>query len=97
MSLFVENISVNSEIIVEIMGEKLITNNECAKDIMYDIILYSQVDYATKTRLWNAFEDKSSFIYTACSQKEYSDLLSAAKERPNCKGTANGLRIILKD
>ena len=83
MSLLVENVSVNSEIIVEIIGEKLITNNECAKDIMYDIILYSQIDYATKTRLWNAFEDKNSFLYTACSQKEYSDLLSVAEEMRN--------------
>ena len=43
MSLFVENISVNSEIIVEIMGEKLITNNECAKDIMGAVKIYAQI------------------------------------------------------
>lgn len=83
MSVLVENVSVNSEITVEISGEKLITDNVSATDRIYDIILHSQIDYATKTRLWYSFKDKSQFLYTPCSQKEYSELLSAVGEMRN--------------
>ena len=54
-----------------------------ASDRIYDIILHSQIDYAIKTRLWDSFKDKSQFIYTPCSQKEYSELLSAVWEMRN--------------
>ena len=79
-TISLKNVSVNSEITVEISGEKLITDNAGAIDRMYDILLHSQMDYTTKSGLWYAFKGKSNLLYKACPQKEYAEILSAAEE-----------------
>lgn len=40
-SVILENVSVNSEITIEILGENLITDNAGATDRLYDILLHS--------------------------------------------------------
>ena len=85
-SVVVENISVSSEIAVEITGENLITDNQGAIDRVYDILLHSQMDYVTKSGLWYAFKGKNKLLYKNCPQKEYSDILSAAEEMGNLLG-----------
>lgn len=82
-SLILKNISVNSEIIVEIKGKRIITDNSVATDRMYDILLHSQMDYTVKSALWYAFKGKSNILYKACPQKEYKEILSAAEEMRN--------------
>ena len=79
-SVILQNVSVNSEITVEVSGEKLITDNASATDRLYDILLHSQMDYTTKSGLWYAFKGKSNLLYKACPQKEYAEILSAAEE-----------------
>ena len=79
-AVIIENISVNSEITVEVTGERLITDNSGATDRLYDILLHSQMDYVTKSGLWYAFKGKSELLYKACPQKEYAEILSAAEE-----------------
>ena len=79
-SVIIENISVNSEITVEISGEKLITDNAGATDRLYDVLLHSQMDYTTKSGLWYAFKGKNKLLYKYCPQKEYAEILSAADE-----------------
>ena len=79
-SVIIENASVNSEITVEITGEKLITDNSSAVDRFYDILLHSQMDYVTKSNLWYAFKGKNQLLYKHCPQKEYAEILSAAEE-----------------
>ncbi|MBR4973676.1 MAG: DUF5110 domain-containing protein [Clostridia bacterium] len=85
-AVVVENVSVSSEIAVEITGENLITDNEGAVDRFYDILLHSQMDYVTKANLWYAFKDKNKLLYKQCPQKEYSDILNAAEEMGNLLG-----------
>ena len=80
ISVSLKNISVNSEITIEVEGEKLITDNASAKDRLYNILLHSQMDYSTKSGLWYAFVGKSDRLYKACPQKEYAEILSAAEE-----------------
>ena len=79
-SVIIENASVNSEITVEITGERLITDNASAVDRFYDILLHSQMDYVTKSNLWYAFKGKNQLLYKHCPQKEYAEILSAAEE-----------------
>jgi len=47
---------------------------------VFDIILHSQVNYALKSNLWDAFCKGEEFLYLNCPQKEYKDLLSAVEE-----------------
>ena len=77
------NVSVNNEITVEATAEKLITDNAGAADRFYDILLHSQMDYTVKSGLWYAFKGKNQLLYKACSQKEYTEILSAAEEMRN--------------
>ena len=79
-SVLVKNVSVNSEITVEISGSNLITDNTYAKDRAYDIILHSQINYETKSSLWKAFCENSQQLYMNCPQKEYAEFLSAVEE-----------------
>ena len=79
-SILVKNISVNSEIKVEVDGENLTTDNSHAKERMFDIIMHSQVNYATKSALWKAFCGKEPFLYMACPEKEYTELRTVAEE-----------------
>ncbi|MBO5357931.1 MAG: response regulator transcription factor, partial [Clostridia bacterium] len=77
------NVSVNNEITVEATAEKLITDNAGAADRFYDILLHSQMDYTVKSGLWYAFKGKNQLLYKVCSQKEYTEILSAAEEMRN--------------
>ena len=76
----IENISVNSEITIDIVGEKLITDNAGAIDRTYDMLLHTQMDYVTKSALWYAFKGKNNLLYKACPQKENAEILSAVEE-----------------
>ena len=80
ISVILENISVSNEIIIEVMGEKLMTDNAGVTDRLYDILLHSQMDYVVKSGLWYAFKGKSNLLYKACPQREYAEILSAAEE-----------------
>ena len=78
--VIIENISVNSEITIDIVGEKLITDNAGAIDRTYDMLLHTQMDYVTKSALWYAFKGKNNLLYKACPQKENAEILSAVEE-----------------
>jgi len=81
ISVTVTDVSVDDTITVEVTNENgLITDNSVAKDRVFDIILHSQVNYALKSNLWDAFCKGEEFLYLNCPQKEYKDLLSAVEE-----------------
>ena len=80
----IENISIESEILIKISGENgLITNNDNAKDRAFDIIMHAQTEYAVKGRLWDKFCENNKYLYTVCGDKANSQVLSAIEEMRN--------------
>ena len=79
-SVVLENIAVECEVVIEIIGDKLLTDNAGVTDKLYDMLLHSQMDYSTKSGLWYAFKGKNNLLYKACPQQEYAEILSSAEE-----------------
>ncbi len=78
----INNIPTDSKICLDIESEQLIHDNSFAKGRIYNIILHSQMSYATKSRLWNYINgDNHDKPYTMCDEECNKSVLGAVKEQ----------------
>ncbi len=74
--------SVTSNILLTLTAESdIITDNSSAKNRIFDIIMHAQISYDVKTKLWETVMNNEKYLYAACPEKEYSEVLSAVQEQ----------------